>query len=181
MEFFFNTSHKLAQFCIHLYFEWMIFEIMQSVYIYIPDRLHNIAFLEHIKSALQNVLIKIRFKGIKKTTHFQFFLKMNGLSRFFYSVEWWKYYFAFDVFPKPQSNTTETFTPSEIAFFMFFGHSGQTWKTSQSAGSRKVLQTSRLAGSRRIPHKHWLYSQLFLRNSPRCLRANQGFLHIDPM
>ena len=36
----------------------MIFEIMQSVYIYIPDRLHNIAFLEHIESALQNVLIK---------------------------------------------------------------------------------------------------------------------------
>lgn len=31
---------------------WMIFEIMQSVYIYIPDRLHNIAFLEHIESAL---------------------------------------------------------------------------------------------------------------------------------
>ena len=88
MEFFFNTSHKLAQFCIHLYFEWMIFEIMQSVYIYIPDRLHNIAFLEHIKSALQNVLIKIRFRGIKKDPHFQFILKMNGLSRFFYSVEW---------------------------------------------------------------------------------------------
>ena len=54
----------------HLYFEWMIFEIMQSVYIYIPDRLHNIAFLEHIKSALQNVLIKIRFRGIKKTPTF---------------------------------------------------------------------------------------------------------------
>lgn len=85
--FFFNTSHKLAQFCIHLYFEWMIFEIMQSVYIYIPDRLHNIAFFEHIESALQNVLIKIRFKGIKKAAHFQFFLKMNGLSRFCYLVE----------------------------------------------------------------------------------------------
>ena len=66
----------------------MIFEIMQSVYIYIPDCLHNIAFLEHIESILQNVLIKIRFKGIKKTTHFQFFLKMNGLSRFCYLVEW---------------------------------------------------------------------------------------------
>lgn len=120
MEFFFNTSHKLAQFCIHLYFEWMIFEIMQSVYIYIPDRLHNIAFLEHIKSALQNVLIKIRFRGIKKDPHFQFILKMNGLSRFFYSVEWWKYYFAFDVFPKPQSNTTDTFTQSEFAFLYIF-------------------------------------------------------------
>ena len=66
--------------------------------------IHNIAFLEHIESALQNVIIKIRFRGIKKTTHFQFFLKMNGLSRFFYSVEWWKYYFSFDVFPKPLSN-----------------------------------------------------------------------------
>jgi len=98
----------------------MIFEIMQSVYIYIPDCLHNIAFLEHIKSALQNVLIKIRFRGIKKDPHFQFILKMNGLSRFFYSVEWWKYYFAFDVFPKPQSNTTDTFTPSEIAFLYIF-------------------------------------------------------------
>ena len=38
-----------------------------------------------------------------------------------------------------------------------------------------------IAYIRQIPHKHWLYSQLFLRNSPRCLRANQGFLHIDPM
>ena len=43
---------------------------------------------------------------------------MNGLSRFCYLVEWW-YYFLFDVFPKPQSNTTETFTPSEIAFLCF--------------------------------------------------------------
>ena len=30
------------------------------------------------------------------------------------------YYFLFDVFPKPQSNTTDTFTPSEIAFFVCF-------------------------------------------------------------
>lgn len=30
------------------------------------------------------------------------------------------YYFLFDVFPKPQSNTTETFTPSEIAFLYVF-------------------------------------------------------------
>ena len=59
----------------HLYFEWMIFEIMQSVYIYIPDRLHNIAFLEHIKSALQNVLIKIRFRGIKKDHSISIYLE----------------------------------------------------------------------------------------------------------
>lgn len=30
------------------------------------------------------------------------------------------YYFLFDVFPKPQSNTTDTFTPSEIAFLYVF-------------------------------------------------------------
>ena len=86
-----------------------------------------------------------------------------------------------DVFPRPQSNTTETFTPSEIAFLYVFRSLWSNLKTPQSAGSRKVLQTSRLAGSRQISHKHWLYSQLFLRNSPRCLRANQGFLQICPM
>ena len=30
------------------------------------------------------------------------------------------YYFLFDVFLKPQSNTTDTFTPSEIAFLYVF-------------------------------------------------------------
>lgn len=69
----------------------------------------------------------------------------------------------------------------KLPFCTFFGHSVRKQNVSQSAGSREVLQTSRLAGSRRIPHKHRLYSQLFLRNSPRCLRANQGFLHIGPM
>lgn len=69
----------------------------------------------------------------------------------------------------------------KLLFCRFFYHSVRTSYVAQSAGSREVLQTSRLAGSRQIPHKHWLYSQLFLRNSPRCLRANQGFLHIDPM
>ena len=53
----------------------MIFKIMQSVYIYIPDRLHNIAFLEHIESILQNILIKIRFRGIKKDHSLSIFLE----------------------------------------------------------------------------------------------------------
>ena len=53
--------------------------------------------------------------------------------------------------------------------------------TSQSAWIWEFLWNSQIAYIRQIPHKHWLYSQLFLRNSPRCLRANQGFLHIDPM
>lgn len=31
-----------------------------------------------------------------------------------------QYYFSFDVFPKPLSNTTDTFPPSEIAFLYVF-------------------------------------------------------------
>ena len=44
----------------------------------------------------------------------------------------------------------------KLLFCRFFYHSVRTSYVAQSAGSREVLQTSRLAGSRRIPHKHWL-------------------------
>ena len=51
-------------------------------------------------------------------------------------------------------------------------------KVPESENFYEILRSRTFVKFRR---NNWLYSQLFLRNSPHCLRGNQGLLRIHPM
>ena len=85
------------------------------------------------------------FQIQRKTAHFQFFLKMNGFSRFCYLVEWWWY----DI------------VQSQADFL----------QKCKSCLHERTLLSGNLFGGYASPRKHIVFSRLALNDLflPRCI------------